>query len=128
MTRRIIRIIDNSPRTLKAIGALLLIFSGFCITVLVDMFAWPVTIIAVSSAMAGVWLMERGWDHPKRKEAAMLKVMELEKDMEMGLYSGRPSVGARPEGALYYAKDTHTAYQIIAQRWVQVNIHVNGGQ
>jgi hypothetical protein len=127
MTKRAIRIIDNNAAALKTIGALLLIFAGFCITVLVDMFAWPVTIIAVSSAMTGVWFMERGWDLPKRKLADMLKVMEMEKDMEMGLYAGRPSVGARSEGALYYAKDTHTAYQIIAQRWVQVNIHVNGG-
>ena len=122
MTKRAIRIIDNNAVALKTIGALLLIFSGFCITVLVDMFAWPVTIIAVSSAMIGVWFMERGWDLPKRREQDMLKVMEMEKDMQMGLWRDRPYIKDADEGTLYYATDMHTAYQVIARQWVLVNI------
>lgn len=125
MTKRAIRIIDNSAGALKAIGYSLLIFAGFCITALVDMFAWPVTIIAVSSAMAGVWMMERAWDLPKRREADFRKVMEMEKDMQMGLWRDRPRIDEAEEGTVFYATDMHTAYQVVARRWELVNIIFN---
>lgn len=82
MTKRIIKVVDNSPKALKCLGALLVIFAGFCITVLVDMFAWPVTIVAVSSAMYGVWLIERGYGIPQRRAERDRKIAEYERSID----------------------------------------------